>query len=294
MAHVLVGVDGSDAGVAALRWAVDHARARKAAVVAMHAWQPPMPAYAVAEMSGAVYLPDTNDPAVYAEAARDVVCHAIQAAGADRQPAVDITARIETGPAAAVLATQTRHAAILVIGRGHHSALGQLLDGSVLSAALQHADCPIVIVPPRWSPALEDGTSRVLIALAQGHAATDAFRWAAEEAGARGWPLVPIHVRGQAHGARNQDWPSASELDEAALRRLPDMPNALSDSAVQGAPTVLVGEPGTELVRYAGTHDLLVVGGRGRGSLAGWLLGSTSNHCAQHAACPVVVVRNEK
>lgn len=37
--------------------------------------------------------------------------------------------------------------------------------------------------------------------------------------------------------------------------------------------------------------DLLVVGSRGHGSFYGALLGSVSQRCAQHAECPVVIVR---
>jgi len=36
--------------------------------------------------------------------------------------------------------------------------------------------------------------------------------------------------------------------------------------------------------------DLLVVGRRGLGGLRGLLLGSVSQHCAEHARCPVVVI----
>jgi nucleotide-binding universal stress UspA family protein len=37
---------------------------------------------------------------------------------------------------------------------------------------------------------------------------------------------------------------------------------------------------------------LLVVGGSGHGGFTGMLLGSVSQHCVQHATCPVVVVRH--
>ena len=36
--------------------------------------------------------------------------------------------------------------------------------------------------------------------------------------------------------------------------------------------------------------ELLVVGSRGRGGFTGALLGSTSQHCAQHATCPIMVI----
>jgi nucleotide-binding universal stress UspA family protein len=45
------------------------------------------------------------------------------------------------------------------------------------------------------------------------------------------------------------------------------------------------------LVDAAADADLLVVGCRGHGSFYGALLGSISQRCAQHAPCPVVIVR---
>ena len=54
---------------------------------------------------------------------------------------------------------------------------------------------------------------------------------------------------------------------------------------------VVEGAPATALVDESRKADLLVVGSRGHGGFAGLLLGSVSQQCAHHAACPVVIVR---
>jgi nucleotide-binding universal stress UspA family protein len=55
---------------------------------------------------------------------------------------------------------------------------------------------------------------------------------------------------------------------------------------------VLEGAPAQVLMEAAVGADLLVVGSRGHGELAGMLIGSVSQHLVTHAPCPVVVVRS--
>jgi nucleotide-binding universal stress UspA family protein len=51
------------------------------------------------------------------------------------------------------------------------------------------------------------------------------------------------------------------------------------------------GDPAEILPRRAHGADLLVVGSSGRSGVAATLLGSVGRHCAEHAPCTVVVVR---
>jgi len=53
------------------------------------------------------------------------------------------------------------------------------------------------------------------------------------------------------------------------------------------------GPPAQVLLNAATGAELLVVGSRGHGTFAGMLLGSVSQHCVQHAPCPVVVIPDE-
>jgi nucleotide-binding universal stress UspA family protein len=52
----------------------------------------------------------------------------------------------------------------------------------------------------------------------------------------------------------------------------------------------VAGPPGATLVSESEGAALLVVGHRGRGALAGTILGSVGLHCLRHASCPVTVV----
>lgn len=62
------------------------------------------------------------------------------------------------------------------------------------------------------------------------------------------------------------------------------------DQALEVRPRVIQGHPAQILLEAARGAQLLVVGSRGHRTVVGMLLGSVSQHCVQHAPCPVVVV----
>jgi nucleotide-binding universal stress UspA family protein len=57
---------------------------------------------------------------------------------------------------------------------------------------------------------------------------------------------------------------------------------------------IVEGHPAPVLISASHGASLLVVGSRGHGEVVGMLIGSTSEHCVAHAACPVVVFREKK
>jgi nucleotide-binding universal stress UspA family protein len=57
---------------------------------------------------------------------------------------------------------------------------------------------------------------------------------------------------------------------------------------------VVDASPGAALVEESREAELLVVGSRGHGGFAGLLLGSVGQQCAQHAACPVVIIPHRR
>jgi nucleotide-binding universal stress UspA family protein len=117
-----------------------------------------------------------------------------------------------------------------------------------------------------------------------------ALAWAAGYADHRRRPLVVVHVTPPGNGAAAHDEAARvaagyRTLDRALLRARASQPGVSVVALGQ------VGDPRAVLADLARDASALVVGSRGRGSLAGLLLGSVSVALAAQAPCPLVVVR---
>ncbi|WP_316745423.1 universal stress protein [Streptomyces sp. MK7] len=85
------------------------------------------------------------------------------------------------------------------------------------------------------------------------------------------------------------------DVDQARERFAEELGAVFGDERPKGLREQLVeGDPSEVLIGFSKGADVLVVGSRGRGGFARAMLGSVSRRCAQHAACPVVVVREDR
>jgi nucleotide-binding universal stress UspA family protein len=138
MAEVVVGVDGSDNSVAALRWAAAYAKRTGDRIRVITTWEFP----AFPDTSGLVTMPG---PDVLISGAEAVLDHAIREAEIDAD--VEIVREIIEGHPARVLLDHSTQASLLVVGRRGHSGVVVFFTGSVATACANRAEVPVVIVP---------------------------------------------------------------------------------------------------------------------------------------------------
>jgi nucleotide-binding universal stress UspA family protein len=141
--------------------------------------------------------------------------------------------------------------------------------------------------------------------------AREALRWALAEARLRRSPLVAVHawmfgyiggsVEGYPYWGGSLGSYTSIGVDLSDLHRAAEdlLERALAEVAGEAGDVeierrVVQGAAAEVLVSVAVPGDLLVVGSRGHGGFAGLLLGSVSQQCVHHAACPVVVVHPSK
>jgi nucleotide-binding universal stress UspA family protein len=151
-------------------------------------------------------------------------------------------------------------------------------------------------------------THGVLVVGIDGSAgASEALRWATDEARLRNSRLLVVHawrlgyLAGPGGGYGYVGGPfdpyaagGLGDRQEAAEEFLEEATRGLETEGVEIERRVVEGSPAEALVQAAAEGDLLVVGSRGHGGFAGLLLGSVSQQCAHHAPCPVVIVHAAK
>lgn len=131
---IIVGVDGSAASVEALLQAEKIGQAIGASVEAWTCWDFPVgyEAYLAAGIDGFAHIEEESlDRAL------------VKAFGSAKPP--NIVRRLVHGPVRSTLIDATRDAVMLIVGRRGHGPFSGML-GSVSSACVAHAHCPVLVV----------------------------------------------------------------------------------------------------------------------------------------------------
>jgi nucleotide-binding universal stress UspA family protein len=281
---VVVGVDGSAQALRAVRWAVPEARRRQA----------------VLRLTTA--LPWTNDrmaglpgmgPAPYGEYLRRAAekgLAAAEAAAVEADPDVAVERELVIGFPGGVLHERSQTAELLVVGDSGRGRIAAAVAGSVAIAVAARSACPVVVV--RGTPPAPDAP--VVVGIDGTPLSQAAIPFAFDEAAARRVPLVAVHTwldeLDDPALAALVDWQSAAvQAEEVLAERLAGWGEKYPDVPVQRL--VARGLAGHALLDQAATAQLVVVGSRGHGEIAGLLLDSVSNALVHKAACPVAIVR---
>ncbi|MBM7415362.1 MULTISPECIES: universal stress protein [Nocardiaceae] len=267
---VVVGVDGSSAALAAVRWATRLCTARGLPLVLVTAVS--APAFA-----------DVDNGA--ASALDRILSDGVDAA---RAVAADVSVSTEThhGTPAGVLVERSTEAAMIVVGtRG----LGEFTGGlsaSVSTAVATHASCAVTVVPLDTPPS-EGAEHAVVVGVDGTDNSVPAVRWAFEIASSRGASLIAVHAWSDIDvpGGRGR---SAEDEEAVLAETMAGWSQDYPDVEVQRV--VVQDRPVRELVARSAEADLVVVGRRGRGGFTSLLLGSTSRAVMHSVDVPVTVV----
>jgi nucleotide-binding universal stress UspA family protein len=131
--RIVVGVDGSAHGDAALRWALQEAEAHNGEVIAIFAWQVPF-----------LSIPRVFDREELEQASKDFLINRVS--GIAPSPKVPLTPLVAEGDPAEALVTASREADLLVVGtHGRSPFMGALL-GAVSLRCAASAYCPVTLV----------------------------------------------------------------------------------------------------------------------------------------------------
>lgn len=290
--EIVVGIDGSEQSYGALRWAVYEAKVRNVPVRMVTAYSLPV-------FTGTGF--DAGYSMVDEKALTDGVAQILDEAYSRVGDAgVELRATVETGDATAVLLELSKRAELMVVGsRSHGGFLGRLL-GTVSTSLPVHSLCPTVAVPQSYAekierdPSVLDQGLSIVVGSDGSDQARLAMMQAADEASRRGVKLTLVNALAPYTGALN--WVPAAVDFEALYREIADLQRKAAEWIRSFFPTLDIefklvdGSPVQVLVEAGKEADMVVVGTRGRGGIAGMLLGSTSQGVLHNTRVPVMIV----
>lgn len=279
---IVVGVDGSPSGNAAVDWAAAEARSRGVALELVLAYQASW--VGIAPESYVVPAPTASPmPRVLEEA---------KARATAVWPDIEVSMLPLAEAPTHALVTLSEEASLVVVGAHGRSAVGRLLLGSVSQHVATHSHCPAVVV--------RGNLGRVDLPVAVGidDSATSAaaLEWAAAEASSRGVRLTVMNAWQPAPPTGYGAWAPPVDLDEEIRKAAEEFTAAEVEelrerhAGLEIRTEVVEARPASALVDLSQRCQLLVVGAHGRGAFPGLWFGSAATAAIHQSGCPVVVI----
>lgn len=289
---ILVGVDGSAAALAAVRWAAHDAALRDVPLTLVHVVNAPVPGWSRVPV-----------PASFRqwqeEQAREFIKSAIKVAEestGERGP-VQIDSKVFYSATVPTLVGLSKEVEMVVVGyRGYGGVLVRNFLGSVSSGLAYHAHCPVAVIHDDEPLISNVARAPVLVGIDGSSASETATAIAFGEASRRGVDVMALHawtdlrVSDFKEVFPNINWDAQlSDEEETLAERLAGWQERYPDVGI--VRKIEIGEPARPLIEASKRAQLIVVGSHGRGGFAGMLLGSVGAAVLNRARIPVIVAR---
>ncbi|EGD53322.1 universal stress protein [Gordonia neofelifaecis] len=289
-APIIVGIDGSRKALGAARWAAEWSTLtghpiRLVYAVPDDAW------FATHDPFGVFANPEA-DPIIKDTAEK--ILHEALTAVRDLAPLIDVVDETRGGTFADYVREHSAAAAAVVIGSTRSGHIRDAVLGSQVMGIIRSSSCPTLAWREYGSTA-DDDRNGVVVGYDSSPHADRALSRALEHARvlheqvtvAYYFPVAAMIGAGYALNLVNWERIEKDGIDRIRHRIAP-----ICDEFPEVDVDIVYGDTSAArgLVASSKSARLLVVGSRGRGAMAGTLLGSVSQNLVHHARCPVLVV----
>jgi nucleotide-binding universal stress UspA family protein len=280
---IVVGVDGSDDGLRAVRYAARAAHESGCGLRLVHVLPETVPMTPMLPLISGERLSEVGSR-IIRQAMNEL-------SGQDGVEGVETEQVVRAGSRVHVLAEEADRGRLIVLGHRGRSALGRLFTASTTTGVATRAHRPVMCVPTTWAPETE--RRHVVVGVDDPGRAGDLLSTAFAIAAARRARLTVVHAwRLQSP----YDDIIASRVDQTPWQgvvkeRLGELVRALEAEypGVEADVDVRHEPPAAALMESSRDADLLILGRHGHGAPFGFYLGPIARAMIWEAECPVQI-----
>ena len=279
---VVVGVDGTEDNLGALRFAATEATVLGAALKVVHVVPDHLPSAAA--------MPPTPEEMF---AAGHAILRAAERVVRGLAPDLPIESWLQHGTRPLQLVWGAEGAMMLVVGRDGRSLIERLLRGDTATGVAARAEVPVVEVPAEWRPPPADAERVVVVGVEVLDRSATLLADGFTVAGKQRATLVVLHARKLPRAYSDTDARIAADewVRQATLKledELRDWRARFPEVKVEIC--VVHEQPSDALIEASRQADLVVLARRDRGMPSATHLGSTARAVLRGAHCPVRVI----